>query len=73
MQESLVHSVCSETPTSNGAYLKSNEGVIMVVPCQKNDMPRPPKYNVQLVKEYIKNFPVIGKLARFVWKVVKPE
>ena len=54
-------SVCSETPTPEGAYLESNEGVIMVVPWQPADVfaqKEPPSK----LRQWLVRTPILGPL-----------
>jgi hypothetical protein len=67
-------SVCSEKPTPEGAYLESNEGVVLVVPWQQNETftnTNKTYLNMDRLKHNIKNSFVIGPLATKIWRKLK--
>lgn len=69
-------SVASEKPTSGGAYLESNEGVIMVVPWQPDSVYRRnialvPRGGLDTCKRIVKRLPIIGPMARSIWRRFK--
>lgn len=75
-------SVCSETPTPEEAYLAANEGVVMVVPWQPDEVfgqkekaeevvVSANRYDLCGIKQIIKGHPVVGPIATKIWKTLK--